>query len=141
MNKLFYQTIQEITSTGHWMTDQISLVLKEDGITEPQFNVLRILRGAKGEPLSVQTILERMVHRSSNITRIVDKLLKRGYVERMECPSNRRKVDITITKTGLEALLHLDKKVEALHQPLMTNLNEEELIQLKELIIKLKTII
>jgi DNA-binding MarR family transcriptional regulator len=116
----------------------VSKVLKEDGITEPQFNVLRILRGAKGKPLSVQQILDNMVQRSSNITRIVDKLIKKEFVERKECPTNRRKMDIIITEKGLEQLKILDVKVEAFHQPYIEKLSPAELETLKDLIIKLK---
>lgn len=139
MNNVYFQTIYQIIRTGHWITDQVSHVLKPFGITEPQYNVLRTLQAAKGKPLTVQKILERMVQRSSNITRIVDKLLIKGYVERKECPSNRRKMDITITEAGLTILAKLDEQVYKFHEPLMNNLTEEELIQLKKLIIKLKT--
>ena len=139
MNEYYFQTIHQIITTGHWITDQVSDVLKPFGITEPQYNVLRTLHAAKGKPLTVQKLLDNMVQRSSNITRIVDKLIVKGYVERKECPSNRRKMDITITTLGLEKLKVLDKKVFELHQPLMDNLNKEELIMLKNLIIKLKT--
>ena len=133
-----FQSIYQIITTGHWITDQVSKELKEFEITEPQFNVLRILKGTKGEPISVLKILENMVQRSSNVTRIIDKLLSKGYVERKECPVNRRKMDITITDSGLEILKLLDKKVIALHQSLMENLDEEELEILKNLIMKLK---
>ena len=140
MNEKYFQTIYQIITTGHWITDQVSIALKEFQITEPQYNVLRTLRAAKGKPLTVQKILEKMVQRSSNITRIVDKLLKKGYVDRKECPSNRRKMDITITETGLKILIQLDKKVAIFHEPLFHNLNTDELATLRNLIIKLKTI-
>ncbi len=139
MNEDYFQAIYQIIRTGHWITDQVSLELKEFGITEPQFNVLRILKGAKGEPVSVQKILENMVQRSSNVTRIVDKLISKGFVERKECPTNRRKMDITITPEGLEYLKKLDRKVHAFHKPLMNKLNTQELNTLKTLIIKLTT--
>lgn len=138
MSGQYFQTIHEIIKTGHWVTDQVSRELKEFGITEPQYNVLRILKTAR-KPISVQEILENMVQRSSNITRIVDKLIAKECVERKECPNNRRKMDISITEEGLELLKKLDEKVYNLHAPLMNNLNEDELSTLKQLIIKLKT--
>ena len=76
----YYEAIFEIIRTGHWITDAVSKQLKEYDIYEPQFNVLRILRGAKGKPVSVNTILESMVQRSSNVTRIVDKLATKGFI-------------------------------------------------------------
>lgn len=137
MNKLYLETIINIVRTGHKQIDELSLVLKEFDISEPQFNVLRILRGAKGEALAVQDISDRMIQRSSNVTRIIDKLLKHGYVQRMECKTNRRKMDIMITAEGLRFLKKLDKKVEPLQLKYANNLNEKELKTLNKLINKL----
>jgi len=139
MNKEYSSAIYQIISTGHWLTDQVSTELKDFGITEPQFNVLRILRGAKGKPITVHEILEHMIQRSSNITRIIDKLLVNEYVMRKECTSNRRRMDITISKEGLQMLKKLDNKVEAFHHPFENKLNIKELKTLKNLILKLKS--
>jgi len=138
MSSRYFQAVYQIITTGHWITDQISKELKEFGVTEPQYNVLRILKGAKGKPVTVNQILENMVQRSSNITRIVDKLLSKGLAERKECPTNRRKMDITITDEGLKQLKILEKKVQAFHQPFMKKLNSEELDTINNLIQKLK---
>lgn len=138
MNKEYFQTIHEIITTGHWITDEVSKVLKEYGITEPQYNVLRILKGARGTPVTVGEILDNMVQRSSNITRIVDKLTAKHLAGRRECPTNRRKMDIVITPKGLSMLAQLDKKVHAFHKPYFNKLTSEELATLKHLIQKLK---
>jgi len=140
MIKNYYHTIHQIILTGHWITDQISKELKEFGITEPQYNVMRVLKEANGEPVSVQKILENMVQKSSNVTRIIDKLVTKGYTQRQECPTNRRKMDITLTDEGAKLLDKLDKKVYNFHQPMLNNLTSEELETLRNLIIKLKTI-
>ncbi|ANQ49401.1 MarR family transcriptional regulator [Flammeovirga sp. MY04] len=136
--KSYYKAIHEIIKTGHWITDAVGQVLKEDKITEPQFNVLRILKGQKGSPITVQEIQERMVQRSSNVTRIIDKLLDKGLVKREECPTNRRKMDITITPFGLEELERFDQKVIEFHVPYTQNLTAEEAETLEKLIKKLK---
>jgi DNA-binding MarR family transcriptional regulator len=135
---VYFEAVFEIIKTGHWLTDSVSRELKEFDIYEPQFNVLRILRGAKGKPVSANAILEKMLQRSSNITRIVDKLTVKGLVERTLSVNDRRKMDIVITTKGLDLLKKLDKKVEALHKPMMNNLSAEEAETLKGLIIKLK---
>ncbi len=135
----YFQTIHSIIKTGHWITDQISKELKEYDITEPQYNVLRSLHMSDGQPLTVQDILEGMVQRSSNVSRIIDKLLSKGFVDRQICPSNRRKMDITITSAGKELLLKLDRKVYKLHEPMHNRLNAEELKTLNKLITKLTT--
>ncbi len=135
---VYFEAVFEIIKTGHWITDSITKELKEYGIYEPQYNVLRILRGAKGKPISVNAILEKMVQRSSNVTRIVDKLEAKGLVTRMLCPSDRRKMDIVITQEGLDLLEILDKKVLDFHEPMKDNLSTEEADTLKRLIKKLK---
>ncbi len=137
--RLYYPAIFEIIQTGNWITDQIGVELKELGTTEPQFNVLRILSQNKGNPMTVQSILNQMVQRTSNVTRIVDKLSERGLVIRKECLSNRRKMDITITQTGLELMKDLNRQAHAFHEPLMKNLAPEEARSLTELLKKLKT--
>ncbi len=139
MSKHYYSAIYQIITTGHWITDQVTRELKEFGISEPQFNVLRILKGAKGSPLTVETIQKGMVQKSSNITRLIDKLIIKGLVDRRECAENRRKMDITITEEGSSLLKILNKKVEELHHPMMDNLSPEELDTLSSLIIKLKS--
>ncbi|WP_020526469.1 MarR family winged helix-turn-helix transcriptional regulator [Flexithrix dorotheae] len=139
MNNTYFETIHKIITMGHWVTDQVSLELKEFGITEPQYNVLLILKTANGKPLTVQEILEGMVQRSSNVTRIIDKLLAKGYVNRCECCTNRRKMDITITEEGIKLLRKLNKKVNTIHKPMMENLGEQELKLLNQLISKLRS--
>ena len=137
MHKPYYSTIHSITTTGHWITDNVGKALKAYGISEPQYNVLRILEHANGEPVSVGSILEQMVQRNSNITRLVDKLMVKGFVHRQECPVNRRKMDISITEAGSSLLKDLDKSVQQFHQPMIDNLSEKELKTLKFLIKKL----
>lgn len=138
MKETYLKGVTQIIRMGHWITDQISLELKEFDITEPQYNVLRTLSDANGKPVTVQDLLDSMMQRSSNITRIVDKLIAKGLVIRQECPTNRRKMDITITSEGKRLLKKLDKKVYSFHQPMEDNLNNKELETLNKLIKKLK---
>ncbi|MBO3698189.1 MarR family winged helix-turn-helix transcriptional regulator [Roseivirga sp. E12] len=137
-NKTYFSAIVEIIKTGHWITDMVSQELKEYDISEPQFNVLRILKGQKGKPITVEVIASLMIHRSSNVTRIIDKLLIRGLVSRQECQTNRRKMDINITAEGIEFLKLLDKKVTDFHKPMMSKISEKEAKDLTRIIKKLK---
>jgi len=130
--------IYQIIKTGHWITNRVGTELKDFEISEPQYNVLSILKGRNGKPITVQEILKGMVQRTSNVTRIVDKLIDKGLVNRQECSTNRRKMDITITSQGEELLVQLDKKVHKLHRPMEENLTSEEAKTLTKLIIKLK---
>ncbi len=130
--------ILQIIKTGHWITGRVSHELKEFGISEPQYNVMKTLSTRKGKPITVQEIQSRMVQRTSNVTRLVDKLMDKGLVDRHERPSNRRKMDITITEKGKRLLVQLDKRVGEFNRPMAKNLTKEEAQTLTKLIIKLK---
>lgn len=125
--------------TENWITDKITTALKPFDITTQQFNVLRILKGRKGEPCSLQTIQERMINKMSNTTRLVDKLIKKNYVEREQCESNRRKVDIMITEDGINALDVINKVVDDAEKRMTSTLSEKELNQLNLLLNKLRS--
>ena len=136
MNKDYFQAVYQIIKAGHAITHQVSQELKPFDITEPQFNVLRILRGRKGKPITVQEIQKNMIQKSSNVTRIIDKLEKKSLVERCECPQNRRKMDIVITAKGKQFLAKLDKVVQRMHQPMLKNISPQEAKQLSDLVKK-----
>ena len=93
-----------------------------------------ILSGVGGGPMAVREILSGMVQRSSNVTRIVDKLISKGYVQRCECPTNRRKMDVSMTPQGRAILKRLDQKVHEFHRPMIQKLSVEELKRLDTLI-------
>lgn len=116
----------------------IAETLKPFGISSPQFNVLRILRGQNGKPANLGTIQERMVNKMSNTTRLVDKLIDKQLVERCVCEKNRRKVEILITQKGLDLLKEIDPVVEATEQNIAKNLDQNEVIQLNDLLEKLR---
>jgi len=132
------KTVLNISITSILQKDEILGALKPFDISIEQFNVLRILRGKKGEPTNLQDIQERMISKMSNTTRLVDKLILKGYVERFICEKNRRKVDIYVTENGLNVLKELDPIVEKIEEALTSNLSEQELIELNILLTKLR---
>ena len=79
-----------------------------------------------------------MIHRMSNTSRIVDKLLEKEYVERVICPENRRKVNIFITKKGLRLLKKIDGIIDQTEEKLTASLSKKEMDQLLLLMNKLK---
>ncbi|MCS6929716.1 MAG: MarR family transcriptional regulator [Saprospiraceae bacterium] len=89
-----------ILFTASWLDCYIHRCLRPFGITHPQYNILRILNGSYPKGLSVLDIKERMIDRSSNVSRLVDKLHKSGYVERSVSRKDRRMAAITITEAG-----------------------------------------
>jgi len=118
------------------VSDNISQALKPFGISTQQFNVLRILRGQQSKPANLSTLNERMVSKMSNTTRLVDKLMKKGYVDRIVCMSNRRKVEINITKEGLKSLSEMDKVMDKAEKEILVNFSDIELEQLNLLLNK-----
>lgn len=110
--------------------------IKPYGISIQQFNVLRILRGQKGKPANLSTLNERMVTKMSNTTRLVDKLILKGYVNRVTCPSNRRKVEINITPEGETDLLKIDVSIMEAEKEIVKNFSEEDLMELNGLLNK-----
>ncbi len=132
------KTVLNISYSSIWMKDAIASVLKPFDISVEQFNVLRILRGQKGNPTNLQDIQDRMISKMSNTTRLVDKLISKGYVERFICEENRRKVEIFITKEGLKLLTKIDPIIETTEIQITDNLNNTELETLNYLLTKIR---
>ena len=128
------KTVINLMYTSRIVEEAIISVLKPYDLTIPQYNVLRILRGQKGNPANLSTIQERMIDRSSNTTRLVDKLIRKGWVARNTCAQNRRKVEIFITEKGLEILQVLDPITEGTNENIVSSLSLEELENLNHLL-------
>ena len=116
--------------------EAVHLLLKQHGLTSPQYNVLRILRGA-GQPLKCAEIAARMWTRDSDITRLLDRLEKRGLVERRRSAGDRRALEIGVTKAGLKLLSGLDQPVERLHQRQFSALSPAQREALSEALVRL----
>lgn len=122
--------------TQNVIVDQLNDILKPFDLSGEQYNVLRILRGQKGNPANMCVIQERMIAKTSNTTRLVDKLLLKNLVTRNVCPDNRRKIEVLITPKGLELLDELEPKIEEHEQSLSKKLNTQELELLNQLLEK-----
>lgn len=132
------EAVIEMITTGNWVQEKLSEALKPYNLSIAQFNVLRILRGQKGKPASLACVNEKMIHKMSNTTRLVDKLLEKGLVERIICPDNRRKIELTITDSGLDLLKELDKVISKTEETIVGNLDQKEVNQLTGLLRGLK---
>ena len=128
------KTVINLMYTSRIMEEAIAAVLKPYDLSIQQYNVLRILRGQKGNPANLSTLQERMVDRSSNTTRLVDKLIKKGWVKRNVCAQNRRKVEIFITEEGLAILQELDPITEENNNKIVSNLSTDQLEGLNTLL-------
>lgn len=105
----YEKLIVNLIYTNSWLSEQQLKTFKPFGITAPQYNVLRILRGQYPEPCTVNTIIDRMLDRMSNASRIVDRLETKGLVERKVCKTDRRAKDVVITDSGLALLDRVDQ--------------------------------
>lgn len=128
--------ILNIMYTQNILSEKFNEVLKPYDLSGEQYNVLRILRGQKGNPANMCVIQDRMIAKTSNTTRLVDKLLLKEFVTRNVCPDNRRKIEVQITQKGLEVLSKLDPKVIDHENVLSNNLDRAELEQLNTLLEK-----
>lgn len=134
------KVILNIMYTQNVISDKFNEILKPYDLSGEQYNVLRILRGQKGNPANMCVIQERMIAKNSNTTRLIDKLLLKDFVTREVCPDNRRKIEVAITQKGLTVLTELDPKVKEHEQLFAANLTQEELEQLNTLLEKYRKI-
>ncbi len=136
----YQKSYLNIVFTAGWLEVRQTAAFKPFGVTLPQFNVLRILRGRHPEPATVALIIERMLDKTSNASRIVDRLEEKQLVTRTVCPANRRAVDIRITEAGLRLLRLMDEAEVAQPGPLgLFRLSANELSQLNTLLDKIRS--
>ncbi|MDA8758454.1 MarR family transcriptional regulator [Flavobacteriaceae bacterium] len=135
--ELAKNTVVGILKAGCRAEAFVGTTLKSSGISLQQFNVLRILRGRKGVPANLQTVQKRMIHKMSNTTRLIDKLIEKKLVVRKICKDNRREIEILITDKGLEVLDQLDAKIQETEAAILQPLSLEEQKTLRSLINKI----
>ncbi|WP_026755950.1 MarR family winged helix-turn-helix transcriptional regulator [Sediminibacter sp. Hel_I_10] len=128
------KALLNIIYTSNWISSCQNEFFKDYGISPQQYNILRILNGADA-PLKVQTIKERMLERSPNATRLMDKLCAKNYIERIPSAEDRRVVKIAITQEGKTLLENIPKDF---NMDLLKNLSESEAEQLSLLLDKMR---
>jgi len=126
-----------LLKTNSRVLEALGKVLKQHDVSLQQFNVLRILRGQKGEAANLSTVQDRMVNRMSNTTRIVDKLIDKNFVQRSICEKNRRKIELFITEEGRSLLTLLDQVVDEVETQLTDQLSTDEKQNLVSLLNKI----
>ena len=125
-----------IMYTANWLNEKISSVLSQEDITQQQYNILRILRGAE-KPLSTLQIRSRMLDKMSDTSRIVDRLVAKELVEKNTCPSDKRLVDVVLSKKGFAVLEKLDLLNNHLDS-LMKGISEKEASTLNQMLDQLR---
>jgi DNA-binding MarR family transcriptional regulator len=125
-----------IIYTANWLNEKMGQILSTEDITQQQYNILRILRGSEC-PLSTLKIRERMLDKMSDTSRIVDRLIVKGLVEKFACVKDKRLVDITVTKKGLQLLEKLDALNEQIDS-ILKGVSEKEAHTMNQILDKLR---
>ncbi|THH42083.1 MarR family transcriptional regulator [Neolewinella litorea] len=133
-----HRTQVNIIYTAAWINQQTTHALRPFGLSIQQFNILRILRGRNGKPATVKLLTERMLDKMSNASRLVDKLKEKGYVKRQECETDRRRVDIIITKEGLDIIAKATEAVERSMEENLGNLDDHDFNELSNMLDRLR---
>lgn len=135
----FEKLVVNIIYTSRWLEYEEGKLFRKYDVTLPQYNLLRILRGQYPKAASVNLLIDRMIDKSSNASRIVETLRKKGLVERKECKTDRRKVDVVISRKGLEVLDAATSEMDIVHKNHKKALTTKEAEQLNMLLDKLRT--
>jgi len=122
--------------TANWLNEQIGKMLSEEGVTQQQYNILRILRGSS-KPLSTLKIRERMLDKMSDTSRIVDRLIAKELVVKNTCEKDKRLVDITLSPKGLDLVDQLDQYNERI-DALLKGINESEAQMMNQILDKIR---
>lgn len=132
-----HRAIVNLIFTYNFLMERHRDFFKPYGITTQQFNVLRILKGQYPKAVTNSDIRERMLDKMSDISRIIDRLEKKGLVIRSDCPSDRRLVDVLISQEGLSLLMKIEVE-EHQFDNLVVNLSDNEAKTFNELLDKLR---
>src|ERR1700733_3290425 len=134
----YQKAILNLIYTFNWVNEKINRRFEPFDITQQQFNILRILRGA-GQPLSTLQIRQRMLDKMSDTSRIVDRLVKKGMVKKSICREDRRLVDVLLKDKGKKLLQTMDGLLDEMAS-VFKYLSEEEARRLNILLDKIRTI-
>ena len=132
------EVVLNVMRTAGSLRQGTSELLKPFDLSAPQYNVLRILRGAGDEGLPCSEVGDRLVTRDPDVTRLLDRLEKRGLIERGRSSKDRRVVTATITKKGIELVNELDTPVTDLHAEQLGHMKKKEMKKLVALLEKLR---
>jgi DNA-binding MarR family transcriptional regulator len=133
----YHKAVVNLLYTQSYIVSKQSVLFKPHGISPEQYNVLRILKGQNGNPITVSSIQDRMLNKMSNASRLVEKLKQKEMVLREECPQDRRQVDVRITAKGMDVLQQIENEIVH-HNTELIQLSQDEVDLLNELLDKLR---
>ncbi|MCA9099645.1 MAG: MarR family transcriptional regulator [Planctomycetales bacterium] len=118
----------------------LAQLFKRHDLSAPLYNILRILRGVGAQGLPCSQIGQRMVTREPDVTRLIDRLERAGWVARRRSDADRRVVNVVISRSGLKLVDRLDKPVAELHREELGHLTREEMRELNRLLVKARQV-
>ncbi|MCC6840111.1 MAG: MarR family transcriptional regulator [Flavobacteriales bacterium] len=124
--------------TSNWLRHMDQERLRPSGLSPQQYNILRILRGANGRKMNMGSVLERMLDRSPNTTRLTDKLIAKGLVLRERCEEDRRVVYLRISPKGSELINSMDQETDRMIAEVARKLSPAEAKALNQALDKLR---
>ena len=129
-----------LLKTGSWVEEKVKKALRSHNLTHAQLNVLYILFENDPEPVSANEVKKKILVSNPDVTRLLDRLVKKGYVLRETCPENRRKIDISLTENGktLFEKAHLSAK-QALGDFFENRITENEAKELRRILGKIRS--
>jgi len=129
------KAVLNLLFTANWIQNKQRDLFEPYGITNQQYNILRILRGQYPGSISGAEIKSRMLDKNSDVSRLLDRLIGKKLVTKSQCPEDKRASNVLISSTGLELLQNLDKDINSMDKQLML-LTREEALQLSSLLDK-----
>ena len=133
----YHKLTVNILFTASWLDMRNSQNLKPYDLTPQQFNILRILRGRYPEPTTINMLIERMIDKSSNASRLVDRIVLKGFAQRVVSDIDKRAINVFISEKGLETLRLIDNNFSILEEGLH-QLTKNEAKELNRLLDKLR---
>lgn len=133
------ETILNVMVTSSWLLSELTAVMARHGVTPAQYNVLRILRGSHPQALTCTAVGERLLDRTPDVTRLLNRLEHAGLVHRKRADHDRRVVQVGITEKGLDVLSRMQPDVEEALRRLTRHLSNEDHRHLCELLERLRT--
>jgi DNA-binding MarR family transcriptional regulator len=131
------KAIINVVFTANLFQARMTQLLKPFGLTLQQFNILRILRGQHGNPIALFEVKRRMIDRNPDVSRIVDRMVRKGLIERAVCPSDKRQADLRLLPKGETTLAATDPVIEQSGQ-LQRDMPAADLAKLSSLLDRLR---
>lgn len=134
----YQKAVINLLYTANWLRDEQVQLLKQFDLLPQHFNAMRIIRGKHPQPVSPGEIKEVLIDKANDLTRLLDKLEKKGLIRRNLCPTNRRKMDVTMTAKGQKVLEDASLAMQALIRRLKKQVTDKEAANLSRLLDKIR---